>query len=108
MKRITATLLVVFIVISFSVPAFALDQEAEITADVLLVRPVSLVATVLGTALFMVALPFSIPSGSVGSTAQALIAEPFKYTFMRPVGDTSENWEKIKTDPMPEELFEEP
>jgi hypothetical protein len=31
-------------------------------------------------------LPFSIPSKSVGATVQTLVAEPFRYTFTRPIG----------------------
>ncbi len=56
--------------------------------DVLFVRPLSLVATILGTATFIVALPFTIPSGSVGSSAKVLIGEPASYTFSRPLGQT--------------------
>ncbi len=69
-----------------STPVFGYDEGYEATMDVLAVRPVSLVATVFGTALFIVSLPFSIPSQSVGSTAQTLIVEPFNYTFTRPIG----------------------
>jgi hypothetical protein len=98
MKKLAATLLMAVTFISFSAPALAADRDTEIIADVLLVRPVSLAATVIGTAIFIVALPFSIPSGSVGLTAQTLIAEPFQYTFTRPLGDVSDKWESGKTD----------
>jgi hypothetical protein len=39
--------------------------------------------------MYVVALPFSIPSGSVEKTGQLLVEEPFKYTFFRPLGDFS-------------------
>ncbi len=58
-------------------------------ADVIIARPVGLVSTVVGTALFIVALPFTIPSSSVAPVARALVAAPFKFTFKRPVGDFS-------------------
>ncbi|MGH8752857.1 MAG: hypothetical protein ACREUJ_03085 [Burkholderiales bacterium] len=56
--------------------------------DVLFVRPLGLAATILGMATFIVALPFTIPSGSVGSSAKVLIGEPASYTFSRPLGQT--------------------
>ncbi len=56
--------------------------------DVIFVRPLSLAATILGTATFIVALPFTIPSGSVGSSAKVLIGEPAQYTFTRPLGQS--------------------
>jgi hypothetical protein len=59
----------------------------EVVADVLFVRPVSLAAAVVGTAMFFVALPFSIPSGSVEKSGKLLVSEPFEYTFARPLGD---------------------
>ena len=80
-----------------SVPAFGNDEALDATVDILLVRPVSLAATVVGTAVFIVSLPFSIPSQSVGSTAQTLIAEPFNYTFTRPIGGFSGERMRSKT-----------
>jgi hypothetical protein len=56
-------------------------------ADILFARPVGVATIVLGTATFILALPFAIPSQSVGRTARVLIANPFKFTFLRPIGD---------------------
>ena len=65
------------------------QPSAEAMAgDAVVVRPLGLVATVLGTVTFIVALPFTIPSGSVGSSAKALIGDPASYTFNRPLGQT--------------------
>lgn len=86
MKKLRVTTLIAIFMITISTPAFGYDEGFEATMDILAVRPVSLVATIVGTALFIVSLPFSIPSQSVGSTAQTLIVEPFDYTFTRPVG----------------------
>ena len=41
----------------------------------------------LGTAVFIVALPFAIISGSVESVGRTLVEAPFRYTFARPIGD---------------------
>jgi hypothetical protein len=63
------------------------DVSAEtIIVDGLLLRPGGLVATVVGTAVFVVTLPFSIPTKSVDKAAQKLIGDPAKYTFVRPLG----------------------
>ena len=56
--------------------------------DLILVRPLGVVSTILGTVGFILALPFTIPSGSVGSSAKVFIVEPAQYTFTRPLGQT--------------------
>ena len=89
MQKLKVTILIAICIFMTSVPAFGNDQAFETTVDILLVRPVSLAATVVGTAVFIVSLPFSIPSKSVGATAQTLVVEPFNYTFTRPVGQFS-------------------
>lgn len=58
--------------------------------DLVVVRPVSLAATVLGTGLYIVSLPFAALSGDVVSPAQRLIVEPAKYTFTRPLGESAD------------------
>lgn len=77
----------VSVLISASGPVRAYDRDIEIVADVFVVRPIGLAATVIGAAAFIVALPFSIPSRSVHETGRVLVAEPFRYTFARPIGD---------------------
>ncbi|MGH8751726.1 MAG: hypothetical protein ACREUV_08485, partial [Burkholderiales bacterium] len=57
-----------------------------IAGDILFVRPVGLIATLVGSAIFVIGLPFTIPSGSVRDSAKALIADPARYTFSRPLG----------------------
>ena len=89
MKKLTVTILIAICIIMTSMPAFGEDRALDVTMDILLVRPVSLAATVVGTAVFIVSLPFSIPSKSVGATAQILVVEPFNYTFTRPIGEFS-------------------
>ena len=55
-------------------------------ADAFMVRPFMLVGTILGTATFIVTLPFSLLGGNVGEAGQALVVEPAAYTFVRPLG----------------------
>jgi hypothetical protein len=59
----------------------------EAVADVLVVRPGCFVATVLGSAVFVVALPAAAISRSIPHTAKVLVVAPAQATFTRPVGD---------------------
>jgi len=80
-------------------PAAAIDDYAStgtpsagaMVVDAVLVRPLSLVATVLGTGLYIVALPFSFTGDNPGKANQRLIVEPLQYTFQRPLGNFQAN-----------------
>jgi PhoPQ-activated pathogenicity-related protein len=63
------------------------DKAADMVMDLVVVRPLGLAATVIGTVLTVVALPFTIPSGSVESSARELMVSPAEYTFNRPLGE---------------------
>jgi len=94
-KQSTVLLLIitlVFIPFGTSVLAQgqALDEEnsgALMTADLLLVRPLGIVATVLGFAVFIVSLPFSAIGGNTKQASQKLVKEPGDFTFKRPLGE---------------------
>jgi len=66
-----------------SVPA---PPAGAIIGDFILVRPFALIATAIGVVLTVACLPVSVPSGSTGVVAQKLVAEPFNFTFTRPLG----------------------
>ncbi|KEZ76530.1 hypothetical protein [Salinisphaera hydrothermalis] len=75
-------------------PALAADNDdagtpsaAAMAFDAVIVRPASLVATVAGTGLFIVSLPFSLLGHNTDKAGERLVAEPAKYTFTRPLGD---------------------
>ena len=55
--------------------------------DALVIRPACLVATVVGSAFFVVSLPVAALSKSVKKTANALVVKPANATFTRPLGD---------------------
>jgi hypothetical protein len=63
------------------------SNPLEVVADAIVVRPACLVATVVGSAAFVVALPAALFSKSVKKTADTLVAKPAKATFTRPLGD---------------------
>lgn len=54
--------------------------------DVLFYRPIGLALIPIGTALFVVSLPFSITGGNVPTAFNNLVTAPAKYTFARPLG----------------------
>ena len=58
--------------------------------DAVFARPMGLVAIVAGSVGWVVALPFTIFSGSVGSSADEMIKKPVEYTFRRPLGQLEE------------------
>ena len=96
-NRISSVILVVFLSMA---PSFALaqhggtisgDKSTDMMVDVLVMRPLGLAAMLLGTVLTVVALPFTLPSGSVESSAREWIVKPAAYTFTRPLGDFSDS-----------------
>ena len=54
--------------------------------DLFVLRPLGIVATVGGIALFIVSLPFSALGGNTDQAADKLVKAPFNYTFSRPLG----------------------
>jgi len=54
------------------------------------IRILSLGLAMVGTAFFIVTLPFALSSGSTGDAWDALVAEPFQFTFTRPLGKFDE------------------
>lgn len=55
-------------------------------ADAVVARPLLLAATVVGTGVFVLTLPFTLASGSVGKAGKALVVEPGEATFVRCLG----------------------
>ena len=69
-----------------------MDQDSDLVAgkmaaDGLIVRPLGVCATVIGGAIFVVSLPFSALGGNTKPAYDYLLADPFKFTFNRPLGD---------------------
>jgi hypothetical protein len=62
------------------------NAAGAMLVDAFLLRPLGFAATVLGTATFLVTLPFSLPTRSADDAAKALVVKPAKYTFARPLG----------------------
>ncbi|MFT4045795.1 MAG: hypothetical protein QM661_03775 [Solimonas sp.] len=61
---------------------------AAMVADLLVVRPLGLVATVFGVGLFVLQLPLSLIQGELpNEPARRLVVEPAQFTFTRPLGE---------------------
>jgi hypothetical protein len=86
---LTALVCILAVTLSTTTPAFAegAADPTSVVVDVLVARPVSLVMTVAGTALFVVTLPIAAASRSVPTTTHILVAGPARDLFARPVGD---------------------
>ncbi len=88
MKKIVVIMLTLIIVFTSSMAFAASDTDAtSVITDMLLLRPVGLASLGVGTAMYIVALPFSLITSSHGTTFEVLVKEPFKYVFVRPVGE---------------------
>ena len=68
-----------------------LEQDDDVIAGKMaaevVVRPLGLAATVIGGAVFIVTSPFSLLGGNVKPAFDYLVADPFTFTFNRPLGD---------------------
>ncbi|MDR3417783.1 MAG: hypothetical protein P4L83_16520 [Nevskia sp.] len=63
-------------------------SSGSMLVDLMLLRPLSLAGTVLGTGIFIAGLPFEALSGDVSGPARRLVTDPAKFTFTRPLGET--------------------
>ena len=64
--------------------------SGDMALDAVYVRPLGLIAIVAGSVAFVVALPFTVFSGSVGASADEFVKKPIDYTFRRPLGQLQE------------------
>ena len=93
-KSLVFFLVVVFVWVTLAsnVCAQAVLQEEEIStenmvADAVIVRPLGVIATILGVGLFIVSLPFSALGGNVKEAGKKLVVDPAIFTFKRPLGE---------------------
>jgi hypothetical protein len=62
-------------------------STGAMAADLLMVRPLGIASTVLGCAVFVVSLPFSIPGDNMNAVLETTVVKPANYTFKRPLGE---------------------
>ncbi len=61
-------------------------EGTEIIFDLAIARPLGFASLVLGTSVFIVSLPFVAIVGDTKQTAEALVVEPYRFTFVRDLG----------------------
>ena len=69
-------------------PAYAM------LGDLLIARPLLVVATVIGAGAFVVSLPFTALGGGIGDAGQALVVDPARAAFVRCLGCVGEGFEQ--------------
>ena len=55
--------------------------------DALVVRPVGIVATAVGSVFWLITLPFSAGGDNTDQATEKLVKEPATFTFKRPIGE---------------------
>ncbi len=88
MKKILTLMLTLVIILSSSMAFGAMETDAiSVLADTFVLRPLGFAALLGGSVAFIISLPVASITNSVDTTAEVLIKEPYKYTFVRPVGE---------------------
>ena len=58
--------------------------------DFIIIRPIGIVATAVGSVFYVISLPFSLLGENSGEAQEALVRDPAAYTFKRPLGEFPE------------------
>lgn len=80
-------------------PQLGYTQEVDedptalaMAGDLIIARPVGLVVTVIGTAAYLVSLPFSLAGGNAKQAGETLVVGPAMTTFVRCLGCTKSGY----------------
>jgi hypothetical protein len=74
---------------AFAAPANEKDDftAEKMAVDIVAIRPLGIVSTIAGCAVYVFSLPFSLPGGNARAVWETTVVKPAKFTFDRPVGD---------------------
>ena len=93
-KNIIVLLLLAIIMATFAVqPVSAQNRADESTAegmavDLVIIRPLSIAATAVGCAFYVLALPFTVWSKErINAAGKSFVVVPAEYAFVRPLGE---------------------
>jgi uncharacterized membrane protein YfcA len=95
-KKLLSMFLIISLLIGFSYSMgfteLEWNEEDPITdewnmIDLVIARPIGIIAGIFGTGVFIISLPFTIPTKSVDKAANILIERPFKFSFVRKFPD---------------------
>ena len=85
---------VTLIVIPFGSSALAQEyfeskepEGGEMIYDTVVLRPVGIIATAVGSVFFVLSLPFSALADDVDNAKEKLVKDPYRFTFKRPLGE---------------------
>jgi len=78
----------------FYEPAKGPPSPTAVAADAMIGRPVGLLTTALSTGIFVLTLPFTVPSGSVREASWGLVGQPAGWTFRRPLGRSDPQYDR--------------
>ena len=90
-RTLVATVAACLLAFSSMGHARAIDESPSalaMTTDAVLLRPALLATTIVGTAVYLVSLPFSALGGNAGEAGEGLVVGPAKATFVRCLGCT--------------------
>ena len=96
MKKILILILSCMMLLQAATLFAGSDDAFADAADTFIARPFGLASLIVGTAVFIVTMPFALTSGTTKESADALIGEPFRFTFERPVGEFKETFRDQK------------
>jgi hypothetical protein len=85
-KKFLSAILIAAICTLCTTPASAVD-DLDMVGDVLVVRPACFLATIIGSAIFVISLPVAASSHSIHKAAHTFVVRPARATFTRPLGD---------------------
>src|SRR5690554_4152520 len=102
---LSRTMLILSLALTLSVPQVMASNsnnivveekpsELAMAADLVLVRPTLFVASILGSGLWLVSLPFSLAGGNAMQAGETLVAKPIKGTFVRCLGCKHSGYKK--------------
>jgi len=63
------------------------EKGGYMIGDLVVMRPLGIVATAVGAIAYVISLPFHWPAGNEEEARLKLVIEPAKYTFTRPLGE---------------------
>lgn len=71
-------------------------SAAAMAADLVVVRPLMLAVTAVGSVIWVLGLPFSAAGGNIADSADTLVVGPAKTTFVRCLGCTHAGYQKSR------------
>lgn len=94
-RHLTVALVVTAFLLGPLAPAALADEYGErekpsggqMMWDALAMRPIGMVATAVGSVVWLVSYPFAYWGGNTDESTEALVKDPVEWTFRRPLGE---------------------